>query len=341
MVSSKHIAIWLPELNELIQHSQALQRYVPSLFKATAYGQLPMAQLDWLPVLGQNASLAAYARQYDNADAGQRYWLRADPVVMHADISRVHLLAIENHGLSVEQADCLLSSLQGLFDDGGLHLSRGQGYQAHERWYVCSDQPLPRGFGAPDAALGNPLEDFLRGESQSPDRHIWQRLQSEAQMQLHQHPVNHERQQQGLPALNSLWFWGAGRLPDQAAASVPDTVLAMSAELAGWCSWADVTFTHQPSGEMIQQWIAQAVSAADKIIIEWRIQRHLSLEKNLNQLDVIMADLLQQQASIYLYHNADCVDQLGKPKAWQRWLNSDKKMMARGTAKILQLCQNS
>lgn len=339
-MSAKHIAIWLPELNELVQQPQALQQHVPNLLKATAYGQSPMAKLAWLPVLDQNAPLAAYARQCDNADAGQRYWLRADPVIMHADISRVHLLAIENHGLSAGQADCLLNTLQSLFDDDGLYLSRGQNNQAHERWYISSDQPLPKGFASPDTALGNPLEDFLRSHNRSPDSHIWQRLQSEAQMQLHQHPVNLERQQQGLLALNSLWFWGAGRLPGQVPVNRADNVLAMSTELAGWCSWASVTFTHRPPDEMIQQWITKAVSADDKIIIEWRIQRHLSLEKNLNQLDLVMADLLRQQASIYVYQGVNNVHQFDKPKAWQRWLSSDKKIIAQGMSNITQLCQN-
>ena len=37
---------------------------------------------------------------------------------------------------------------------------------------------------------------------------------SEAQVILHQHPRNRERLAQGRAAINALWFWGAGRLPD-------------------------------------------------------------------------------------------------------------------------------
>src|SRR2546430_884920 len=35
-------------------------------------------------------------------------------------------------------------------------------------------------------------------------------LMNEAQMLLHEHPVNAEREARGLPALNSIWFWGGG-----------------------------------------------------------------------------------------------------------------------------------
>lgn len=39
------------------------------------------------------------------------------------------------------------------------------------------------------------------------------RLQSEIQMLLQEHPINHERQAAGLPAVNALWLSGAGALP--------------------------------------------------------------------------------------------------------------------------------
>ena len=42
----------------------------------------------------------------------------------------------------------------------------------------------------------------------------WRSLITEAQVILHQHPRNRERLAQGRAAINALWFWGAGRLPD-------------------------------------------------------------------------------------------------------------------------------
>ena len=38
-------------------------------------------------------------------------------------------------------------------------------------------------------------------------------LLTEIQMLLHGHAVNEAREARGEPAVNSLWFWGAGRLP--------------------------------------------------------------------------------------------------------------------------------
>jgi hypothetical protein len=37
---------------------------------------------------------------------------------------------------------------------------------------------------------------------------------NEAQMLLHEHPVNAAREARGEPALNSIWFWGGGTIAD-------------------------------------------------------------------------------------------------------------------------------
>jgi len=41
----------------------------------------------------------------------------------------------------------------------------------------------------------------------------WRSLLNEAQIVLTQHPLNAQRARRGLPPVNSVWFWGAGVLP--------------------------------------------------------------------------------------------------------------------------------
>jgi hypothetical protein len=36
---------------------------------------------------------------------------------------------------------------------------------------------------------------------------------------LHQHPLNAQRRERGLPPINSLWFWGGGRLPSRVSSA--------------------------------------------------------------------------------------------------------------------------
>src|SRR6266568_5191760 len=54
-------------------------------------------------------------------------------------------------------------------------------------------------------------EGLIEGNLPSgPDAMRFHALMNEAQMLLHEHPVNAEREARGEPALNSVWFWGGG-----------------------------------------------------------------------------------------------------------------------------------
>jgi hypothetical protein len=57
----------------------------------------------------------------------------------------------------------------------------------------------------------------------------WRKLQNEIQMLWHIDPVNEEREQRGLPSINSLWISGIGKLADVQA---PD-VIKNSLQLIG------------------------------------------------------------------------------------------------------------
>jgi hypothetical protein len=57
------------------------------------------------------------------------------------------------------------------------------------------------------SVLGKSVNPYIE---QSRGNLAWYRLVNEMQMFLHQHAINHERVARGLPAINSLWFWGGG-----------------------------------------------------------------------------------------------------------------------------------
>jgi hypothetical protein len=57
------------------------------------------------------------------------------------------------------------------------------------------------------AARGAAIDETLPS---GPDAVRFHALMNEAQMLLHEHPVNAEREARGEPALNSVWFWGGG-----------------------------------------------------------------------------------------------------------------------------------
>ena len=88
---------------------------------------------------------------------------------------------------------------------------------------------------APIELAGQQLDANL---PRGPQAARWHALLNEIQMALHDHPVNLEREQKGEPAVNSVWFWGAGRLPGAArgpwhSVNVGDPFATGLAKLAG------------------------------------------------------------------------------------------------------------
>lgn len=152
--------------------------------------------------------MAAITRQRDAGDAALQQWLRADPCHVRPDMTGARVLAIGELGLSHDEAQALLAPLRPLFGDLGFQLSA----PVPSRWYVALpiESKLPA-FSPPEQVLG---DDLLTHLPDGPDGRRWRALLNEAQVTLHNHPVNEARAKAGKPAVNSLCFWGEGRLPD-------------------------------------------------------------------------------------------------------------------------------
>ena len=151
--------------------------------------------------------IAALQRQAEANDAGSYAWLRADPVHLRAEMSGARLIAWGNLGVQGDEADAFIDALAPMLAQEGIDIGR----TAPEHWYLR----LPDGLVPPDAvtpadALGDDLLPHLPAGEVG---RSWRRLQSELQVLLHQHPLNAARAVRGQPAVNSLWFWGGGRLP--------------------------------------------------------------------------------------------------------------------------------
>jgi hypothetical protein len=152
---------------------------------------------------------AAVTRQRDAGDAAGALWLRADPAYMAPDMNGARMLA-HGQALALQHDECheLLRTLKPLFGDAGMLLDAS----VPSRWYLrlTPGTPLPE-FTAPQLAVGDDLFAHLPAGDAG---RRWRALFNEAQILLHAHPVNAARQAEGKAAVNGLWFWGAGMLPD-------------------------------------------------------------------------------------------------------------------------------
>lgn len=197
-------------------------------------------------VLPRGWPVAAVTRERDARDAGTSLWLRADPAWVRPDINGARLLA---HGdalrLTQQDADALLVPLKPLFGDAGFLIDA----PVPSRWYLQlpAGARLPR-FTAPADALGSDLFEHLPDDvdGRSADARRWRALLSEAQILLHNHPLNARRATEGRSPVNSLWFWGAGPLPDHVRSTF-DAIHTGDEVLHAFATRAQVTVAPLPA----------------------------------------------------------------------------------------------
>lgn len=159
-------------------------------------------------------------------------WLT--PCHLHAGADQVRLDDPAQLQLTLEQAQQLHAILSPWWAEDGLQLE-------------VLTPLLWRVSGAPLAGLRTASLDrvVLRDASLwLPQTQPFQRLHSEAQMLLYNHPFNDKREAQGLPPINGFWLHGAGTLgsrhatPANAAADliVLDS-LRQTALRQHWSAW--------------------------------------------------------------------------------------------------------
>ncbi len=159
-------------------------------------------------VLPRRVPIAPLTRQLDAGDGAYGAWLRADPAHVRADLGRARMLACGELGLDAAEAEALVAALRPLFGDEGFPISA----PTPSRWYLMipTETRLPE-FALPEDVLGDDLHAHM--PEGDPGRR-WRRLLNEAQVVLHNHPVNARRAAAGKLPVNSLWFFGGGAMPD-------------------------------------------------------------------------------------------------------------------------------
>lgn len=153
--------------------------------------------------------VAAIALAADHAPR-EGGWVRADPVHLRVEQDAVALHDPAVLGITREEADSLLEALQALFAADGLEFHA----PSPERWYVrVPEGEMPRTVPLEDAIGRNVFGMLPRGTG----RINWASALTESQMLFASHEVNSRREAHGLPAINSVWFWGEGASPDAIA----------------------------------------------------------------------------------------------------------------------------
>jgi hypothetical protein len=150
--------------------------------------------------------VAAVTRVLDLGVVDNGWWLRADPV--HLRPERDRLILADSHALDLTQDEAhrLVAEILEVYSADGWTLKAPRA----SRWYLKPARaPKMVTTPLPDA-VGRDIHPYL---PQGKDGKAWHTVLNEVQILLHTAKVNDERERRGKLPVNSLWFWGGGRLP--------------------------------------------------------------------------------------------------------------------------------
>jgi len=161
-------------------------------------------------VHGEETPFGALRLFGEGLDPGNTDWLCVDPV--HLRFSRDTLVVGGAAELDITQheAEQLAAELNAHLADFGEFI-----VPHPRRWYLRLRHGARITTSALSTVTGRTIEPFL---PQGDDAREWRRFINEAQVLLHNHPLNMAREAEGRPMANSLWPWGAGALPSGASA---------------------------------------------------------------------------------------------------------------------------
>lgn len=142
-------------------------------------------------------------------EAGEDFWVRADPVHLQLGRDSLRLVPSSAFAIQREEADALCLSLSGHFSSA-LELVAVDAHRWCARLKASALLEMHFSGAAPLALAGTDVDGRLKSGEVPAD---WHAFLNEAQMLLHAHPVNEAREARGELAINSVWLWGSGRAP--------------------------------------------------------------------------------------------------------------------------------
>jgi hypothetical protein len=130
-------------------------------------------------------------------------WACASPVHLLTALDHLRLAAPVPLPLEPDESAALVADLNAQLAHRGFALEEVAG----RGWLCRCPDDLDCQTVEPARAIGGNLRDLMPTGRDAAGLRAWM---NEAQMVLHEHPVNLRRVERGLPAVNSVWLWGVG-----------------------------------------------------------------------------------------------------------------------------------
>lgn len=212
----------------------------------------PPHERAWARALGLDSAdgclpWAALQAAADGITVSNRTWALLTPVHWRIGNDGVHLANPALLDLSDADSRALFDAVRQLFESEGYATAWG----APLRWYVAHHSLHGLACASLDRVIGRNVDAWL--PPQAAARPL-RRLQNEAQMTLHGHPVNDARDAANQLAVNSVWVsaCGAAQATNEGDARLDDRLRApaLSEDTSAWLS-AWQALDHQALGPLV------------------------------------------------------------------------------------------
>ena len=193
----------LPALNEFLRYARPSQNDV---FELEA---MLCACMGW-----ENYQVLPFAQAFiDQQASDQHKYILFRPVHLKPDMHNAIVLPLQDNQTNRDDILILINDLKSYFNvDCDIRSIPG----GHWLMRLKKCDP-PDHYPHYLSVIGRKADPYTE---QSKQRLPWYRLINEMQMYLHAHEINQNRLQAGLLMINSLWFWGAGSLPQPSRTGV-------------------------------------------------------------------------------------------------------------------------
>lgn len=214
-----------------------------------------------LPFAAQSARRDGLPVQQD--DDG---WALLSPAHWHVGTEQISLGDPAALGLDEALSRLLFEALAPLFTEDGWQLLWG----APSRWYARHASLATLPSASLDRVIGRNVDLWLGNH---PGARLVRRLQAEAQMLLHQFPLNEVREAEGLLPVNSFWLSGTGATQTAPAANGVryDDSLRSPALAEDWTTWAE-TWASVDAGPVAA--LLRAAEAGENVQLTLCGERH-------------------------------------------------------------------
>lgn len=143
---------------------------------------------------------------------------RADPAHLLADRDQLVMVPQASLAVTLGEMRQIADTFNSSYAAEGYRLE----FPEAERGYLQVPADWHCHSWNPASVANQAVTEFMPS---GPDKMPVRKLMTEIQMLLYEHPVNLAREAAGRPAINTLWLWGGGRLPEQVTRS-PTRIIA-------------------------------------------------------------------------------------------------------------------